>query len=666
MGEYKTSEFFHLLRPKIIILVVLIVVVGGILLLEMMNIKASQTVRQEYIIIASGLKKQAEEALRERAYVRARRYLDRALYFAEKGGTIFHKNPLELEIKALIAGNEELKKVAKGFAPLGERWVSREEFIELYTKSQQIKKELRANLTRAAIAFAGEDYDEAIKYYEQVLTELNQASIQGFSELDREKIEKSYKKALLLRSSKRADNFYRNGEYELAVVEYEKVLNIIESMNDKDSIFAQKVQKTVVEALLLSAEKWLKNDNFNPVNAREFIEKARTMLYSHPFLSTEAVSSLEDRIKMTTKKMEILRARKIHELAQDLVKAKEARFMDHINNEMARLLHGSNNKPEKDTEKTDLTVNEKNMPPDYQADANVIMYERARSILKDSVAMLQKSGFGNDTDVRAVVMELQKDIDNLRKIEEAQKFEKAQLWEHLTAAMRLAKAKEESEKYDEAIDTYREVQNTINKSKFRSEAAFASMLDEINENLKRLSAKKRSAGLRQIVASAEEKIASGKLDEVILLAQGVDFRSDDPAIKNDQKIETLARRLSWLGTLAKEMRQNFALAVEQEALIFFQQHGIKNVSVRKDETTIEYCSLMDNNSRGRCLTFNLKGRTIVYTEAQQRYASYPVICDVRLRFCEDSVVYQHRELKCREAKIKSSLGPEPLSFGQLR
>lgn len=667
--EHPKRSLDHLKSAKVLI-AVSAMLTGIIFAIIMMNVKESRIIQREYFIIAEDLKKMGEEALKERAYVRSRRYLDRALQFAEKSSDIFHRNPLEREIKAIIAGNEGLQKAGQGYVLLGERWVKREEFMDLYNKGQLAKKGLRENLTKAVIAFAGENYEEAVKYYQQVLNGLNEAAVFGFHEFDREKIEQDYQKALLLRSKTKADDFYQRGEFKLAVMEYEKMLNIVDEMKEKDLAFAEDVQKTAVEVLLLSAETWLKLDNFRPQNFRDLIKQARSMLHSHPYLSPQTVSSLEDRIRTMTKKMEILRAKKVHELAQNFVKLRNVRSMDDANNEISALIYGHAN-----TESNGSSVNNsgthgqsenKGLDDEPPSDTGASRYKRARSLLRGFIGMLQKSEFANDADVHVVIMDLQRDIDNLNKAEEAERAERAQLWERVASGMKLAKAKEEAGKYDDALMIYKDLHNTVTHSKSRNETRFASVLEGISAHCERLNVKKKEAELREMLASAEEKIASGKLAEVIILAQSVPTDDGDSGRKNASGAEPLIRRLAWLGALAKGMRSNFALAVEQEALQFFQKRGIKKVSVRQDETSIQHCSLLGDNPRERCLTFNLKGQTVVYAEAGRSMAAYPVICDLRLRFCEGEIPFQNRELECRELKVKSSLGPEPFSFGQLK
>ncbi len=649
---------------------VVVVSVGMVVVLR--ELRLSQAIHRQYRLLAEGMVKKGEAALQARAYVLARRYFDRALSCAERGGFL-RRSDIERRIKEVLNGDENLQRVGRGLVLLGNSWIERSEFSSLFKRSQEAKGELRTHLSRATIAFAEGDYEEAVKHYESAQRVFDEAFRFGAPEVQWEVITQSYNKALLLLAKRRADEFARERAFDRAGEEYKRALDIAHEIKGGDVVLFEQLHHRTVQMFLQAARVCVQSERFE--DARSLLKRAQHALYGSSYLPAESVTVYEKQIQEVYRDLEMMVVQRLRDVAQTLAKSRSTEQIQTGVDDAASLLRSSSSdKGDEFVASLQECAQKVGVSPSQEPQAGEVdelhivqrRYGGSRCILQGAVMLLQTGDMSNDPKVRSLVGSLQKDLEVLAKAEEGEYAARNRLWDQVVSTMKTAKAWEDAGRYDDAVALYNETIKAIMGSGFRQEARFVAKLEELRVRSDRAAIQKVVSAIERSLGVVEERFLEGKLDEVVELSHAVVVQGRNRFQGGDTRGERAIRRVAWLGEVAAHMATVFSEAVRLQALEFFQRQRGAKVSVKVSDATCGKIVVVGGNMRDQCVTFHIHGRANIYLEVERRMSAHPLLCEAKFRLCEGSLNAEHYGSRCREAKVRSTIGPEPFSFGEVK
>jgi len=639
MRFYKFLDISRLGKNKVVLAGVVFFIICGFLGFAI-HLKLSKTAQYTYKILAEDLKKQGEAALKSGSYVVAKRFLERAMMFAEKANL----PSLERQIRKTMENTEELKKISAGLVPFQGDWIRKEEFLKLYDKSRKAKSELYNLVSRAAAASAEGNYARAESYYEEAIKIYDEASWLIGEEYSRDRLIAGYNRALLLSSKQKADIDFNNGLFDQAANAYVRALDRARELNISDDYLLRELHRLAVESFIEAARKKLEAEDWQ--SFMEFIGKAREQLHRYNYLSKESLNECNQKITGLLRKAYIRALSNCGEIIQEMVKSVDASrtclFVEKVNGILKNLM-----------------PTEKDGAPPYSSCVPSQRYEMAETLLKRALNVLEYASSNHNLgDLKETRTFLQQTL-NLAQ-EKAAK-DRALRKEF---SMRIASLEEEAKrftnagKYDDAFRTYDEAIRLIRSSSFRGEGQYQDKLEEFLNSQKELIARIKGSHLEKSLSTMEDLLAKGKVEEIRHVAVDLNLGGNDSA---NPKI----RRILWLQHISQNVRNFFREGIRREAVEFFGKRYQTDVKVKVEDVSLNKIVMPDYKPGSVCFDLRMNGSAILYTEMTRKFSASPFQCEVHVRVCEGSPeVYNGAQ--CQETKVKATLGPEPVTFGELK
>jgi hypothetical protein len=113
------------------------------------------------------------------------------------------------------------------------------------------------------------------------------------------------------------------------------------------------------------------------------------------------------------------------------------------------------------------------------------------------------------------------------------------------------------------------------------------------------------------------------------------------------------------------VRNFFKEGIRREAMEFFGKRYQTDVKVKVEDVSLNKIVVPDYKLGSVCFDLRMNGSSILYTEMTRKFSASPFQCEVHVRVCE-GVPEVYNGAQCQETKVKATLGPEPVTFGELK
>lgn len=632
------KESFSLSRKRIVFIAgILTALIFGLFLYIAFHLKISRTSHYTYGVLAKELRKRGEMALKAGSYTVARRFFERAMFFANSGKLF----SLERELRKILEGSEELKKIGQGMVPFQGAWVKKEEFLRNYENARKTGEDLVMLNYKATAAIAEGNYAEATLIYEEIIKKYDEASWLIGSEFDRDKLMFNYRKALLLKEKKKGDKLFDSRAFEEAAALYIGILKNMQEYNLKEIELCGEIQSSLVNAFIESAVVKLTAQDWH--GSKEMLDRAREELFLWKCMQSETMDKLEAKITEVFRRLYFSSIKQCQNFISGIIYSgdvqKTCSVLEYVINIFK--LFDNPNRLSIQMGSSELCAQERH-------------YRILEVLITGIIEKLQKDrSFYNFDEIKNLETLFQNTLSLVRDRIEKEQAARNEFADKLIVLEERAKRSVREGKYEESLRLYDEAIRFIRSSPFRGEVKYVAKIEELNAAQNKITEEIKRGKKEKILTSMEQLLMEGKLEEAVRISRDLHQIGD--------LTDATAKRILWLRDLAQNMRVYFADEIKGEAVPFFSRLYRKELKIKIEDISIQ--KLSGRKVGSQCFEFCVLGLANIYIETSQRLAAYPFTCEVNIKTCYDLMRITHQSLKCRENKVKSSLGQEPIFFG---
>jgi hypothetical protein len=162
-----------------------------------------------------------------------------------------------------------------------------------------------------------------------------------------------------------------------------------------------------------------------------------------------------------------------------------------------------------------------------------------------------------------------------------------------------------------------------------------------------------------MLETMEHLVAEGKIEEVGNVVSNLNYTDIDSS-------NPRLRRIFWLRYISQNVRDFFKGSIKEEAVKFFGKGHQGDVNIKVDDVSLSKITVSNYKPGNACIDIRISGSVVLFVESNRKFSATPFQCEAYIKTCEGSSSVSYNGAKCREVKVKASLGPEPTVFGDLK